>query len=62
MAEKCLNNCSDHSDYGRVLSMYGWSVFQRVLNIPPVLNMAGLGIWHKVVNRQEPQRSLNMSE
>ena len=42
--------------------MYGWSIFQRVLNIPPVLNMAGLGIWHKVVNRQEPQRSLNISE
>ena len=27
------------------MSEYAWSKFRRVLNVPLVLNMPGLGIW-----------------
>ena len=41
MAEKCLNNLFWlWQDFECV-----WSKFHRVLNMPPVLNMPGLGIW-----------------
>ena len=26
-------------------SEYTWSKFQRVLNMPPILNIPGLGVW-----------------